>query len=464
MSIEKEIERAVKKIAALDKNTAPKTPAEQDRIISTVEESLRNGTFDFSNATSMILNQNGKKRLVKQYRNLYSSENVLCQCIKQILDRVFKVKYPNRNKISHTLFCTLPAIVQMSDFTIIKFDFKDYFNSISSIYVFEKYLRPKLSDRHEIDLIKNFVHSTKYAYAGFCTSNALAEIIAKHFDEAVHQAFFENGIIYYERYIDDCILILNEHMEESETDKILNLLLLNVFHDRNFSCLRCKTKFNSKKYRYISRRKAQISICCMDFLGYEFYLAPKQHNNKTEVTIQYGISDEKRKKYNSRLDSLISCYTDPLSPDYNKLELLRHRIAAFTSREVYLTRYFHSNIWHVKGFISNYGELRYLLDTNFIEPCTENYLKNAVDEAFSRAQIAKPYFLMGNDKLNCGYNLYSNMKSNKTLLLVEHIGYDYNSLVALCRQIGIQSIDTNGRRRGYGTLVREYLIKVRVGY
>lgn len=464
MSIKKEIDRAVKRIAALDKNTAPKTPAEEEQIISNVEESFSKSAFNFSNATSMTLNQNGKKRLVKQYNDLYSPENILCQCIKQILDRVFKVKYPNRNKISHDLFSTLSATIQMADFTIVKFDFKDYFNSISSIYVFEKYLKSSLSDRHEIDLIKTFVYSTKYAYAGLCTSNAIAEIIAKYFDEAVRQEFAENGIIYYERYIDDCVLILNEHMEEDEVKELLNCILLDIFHDNSIQCVRCRTKFNNHKFQYISRRKILKGKCSIDFLGYEFWLDSKQYKNRAEITIQYGITQAKRKKYNDRLDSLISCYTDPSSSDYNKLELLRHRIAAFSSREVYLTKYFRSNIWRVKGFITNYGELRYLLDTGLIEASTESFLKNAIDNAFDRAGIDKPYFLMGGNKVNCGYNLYGNMKSNKTILLVDHIGYDYKALVALCKQIDINNLDASGRRRGYGTLVRDYLIKVRVGY
>ena len=166
MSIKKEIDRAVKLTAALNGNTTPKTPAEQDQIVLTVEEAVRNSAFNFNNATSAVLSQDGKKRLVKRYTDLYSPEHILCQCIKQILDRTFKVRYPNRNKISHDLFATLTATIQMADFTIIKFDFKDYFNSISSIYVFEKYLRSNLTDRHEIDLIKAFVYSTKRSYAG----------------------------------------------------------------------------------------------------------------------------------------------------------------------------------------------------------------------------------------------------------------------------------------------------------
>lgn len=161
---------------------------------------------------------------------------------------------------------------------------------------------------------------------------------------------------------------------------------------------------------------------------------------------------------------MIASYTDPSSPDYNKMELLRHRIAAFSSREVYMTKHFRSNIWRVKGFISNYGELRYFLDTGLVETNTEQYLKNMIDDAFDRAKIDKPYFLMGGAQLNCGYNLYGNMKANKTILLVDRIGYDYKSLVALCKQVGINSTDANGKRRGYGTLVRDYLIKIRVGY
>lgn len=461
MSIEKEIERAVKRTIALDKDTPPKSAAEQEQIISDIKDALNNSTFNFENSKSLMLNQSGKKRLVKQYDNLYSPENILCQSIKQILDRAFKIKYPNRNKTTRTLFSVLSAAIQMSDFTIVKFDFKDYFNSVSSIYVFEKYLKYNILDRHEIDLIKAFVYSTKYAYAGLCTSNAIAEIIAGYFDEAVKQMFFSNGIIYYERYIDDSILILNEHMEETEVKEKLETVLLNIFHDETIKAPKCHTKFNKKKFKYISRRKILKGGCSVDFLGYEFWLSA---NGKAKIEIKYGITDDKRKKYEDRIDKLISSYTDPSSPDYNKMELLRHRIAAFSSREVYMTKHFRSNIWRVKGFISNYGELRYFLDTGLIETNTEQYLKNMIDDAFDRAKIDKPYFLMGGAKLNCGYNLYGNMKANKTILLVDRIGYDYKSLVALCKQVGINSTDANGKRRGYGTLVRDYLIKIRVGY
>ena len=120
-------------------------------------------------------------------------------------------------------------------------------------------------------------------------------------------------------------------------------------------------------------------------------------------------------------------------------------------------------MWKVKGFISNYGELRYLLDTNFIDTKTKDFLENMVIDAFKRAGITEPYFLK-NSTCQKGFNLLNNMKGYKTILLVENIGYNYQSLCKRCEKIGINHIDENGRERTYETLVRLYLIKTNVGY
>lgn len=460
MPFEREIERAVRHQVAIDTQTT-KSPDEINLIIEAVKNSLQNSNYDFSKSDSIVLNQNGKKRFVKSYRDLYSPESILCQCVKQILDRTFKVKYPNRNRTVKSLFEILSAAKQMSDFTIVKFDFKDYFNSVSTIYLFEKFLKHKLLNRFEADLVKNFAYKTKYTYAGFNTSNAMAEIIARHFDDAVRQVLTSKGILFFERYIDDSVLILNEHIEADEIRNILQTTLMTIFHDAAIKVVpKCKTKFNNSKFRYISRRTLSAVPKSLDYLGYEFsfYI-----NEKNIVNILYGITQDKRDKYSRRIDKLIACYADPSHSDFGNLELLRHRIAAFSSREVYLNKRFHSNVWKVKGFISNYGELRYLLGTGLVHPDTEIFLKNMITDAFSRAAIAEPYFLKGAQGV-AGYNLFENMKVNKTILLVDHIGCDYNALVRACSQIGIDAFDARGKRRGYGTLVRDYLIDVKVGY
>lgn len=460
MRFEKEIERAVRHQAASDTETT-KSPEDIDLIVNNIKDALSNKQYDFSNSSSLILNQRGKKRFVKQYEDLYSAESVFCQCIKQIIDRSFRIKYPNRNNIIKSLFGALSALKQMSDFTIVKFDFNDYFNSVSATYVFEKFIRPQLSDRFEIELINDFAHKTKYTYAGFSTSNAIAEIIAKQFDISIRQSLMQKGLLYYQRYVDDGVLVLNEHVDVSEIEDLLNQVLKDIFHDTTISTpTKCKTKLKSDKFRYMSKRSISTAPYSIDFLGYEFWFSL---NTSGKVDIKYGITEVKRDKYNSRIDKLVSCYTDPSHSDYNNVELLRHRIAGFTSRAVYINKRFRSNVWKVKGFISNYGELRYLLDSDLLHGDTKTFLINMVEDAFSRAGIHRPYFLSGAQSAP-GYSLFENMKVNKTILLVEQIGYDYNSLVRLCSKIGINNIDNNGKKRGYGTLVRDYLIKVRVGY
>jgi len=459
MRFDDQIARAVRHQSANDRESS-KTKEELSEIVSEIKMAIANAHYDFAMSDSFMLKQNGRKRFVKQFKDLYSVENVLCQCIKQILDRTFKVKYPNRNKLTRMLFGTLTSIRQMADFTVVKFDFKDYFNSVSAVYVFEKFIKAKMSDRFETDIISNFVTKTKFAYAGFCTSNVIAEIIANQFDDYLRRAFINKGVIFFERYIDDAVIIFNEYVEESDCRNVLQKAIESVFRDKSMNVTpKCKTRLNNNKFVYISKRNIGISTVSFNFLGYEFWLNVQGPN----IQIKYGITQSKRDKYKERLDELISCYKSSSHQDYNNIELLRHRISAFSSRTVYRNKKFISDVWKVKGFIANYGELRYLLDTELIESNTEDFLKNMIEEAFNRASIAAPYFLKGAQGKS-GYNLFENMKVNKTLLLVEHIGYDYHSLIKLCSQIGIGNTDKNGHRRGYGTLVREYLIKTKVGY
>ena len=466
MTFEEEVHRAVKHQASLDADSQ-KTEGELLAIEAAVLAAVSSGAYDFSRSESIILMQsNGKKRFVKQFIEHYSPESILCQCIKQILDRTFKVKYPNRNKSVRALFDAFKSVKQMSDFTIIKYDFKNYFNSVSATYVYEKFIKKELSDRFEADLIRCFAKETKYAFAGFSTSNVVAEIIAQRFDAEIRLAFASKGIIFFERYIDDSIIIFNEHIEESECRNILDSILDKVFHDGNIATLpKCKTKFNDSKFAYISRRKLAGVRKVIDYLGYEFRFSI--HNNSVEV--KYGITQVKMEKYNKRLDEIILLYRNPIvrngaaNPDYHNMELLRHRIAAFTSRSVYQSCRYNTIIWKAKGFIGNYGELRYLLDTQLIDAKSKTFLLHMVEKAFRRAGLPMPYFINGSiDK--SGYNLFENMKANKTLLFIEHIGYSKHALQRLCSQIGINLLDYEGKMRSYGSLVREYLIRVKVGY
>lgn len=463
MKLVSEITRALNHINAqikINDMEHKKDEGEIKIIAERVLTDLKSNSFNFSQASPIILKQGTKKRLAKRFVDDFSKENILCQCIKQILDKEFKIKYPNRNKISKSLFNAIGTIKHMSDFTIVKFDFKDYFNSISSVYVYEKIIKSNLSDRFENDLINKFVTDTKYAFAGLQTSNVIAEIIGNLFDEEILKNFSSFGLIFYERYIDDGIIVLNEYLSESKCKKMLLNTIEEVFHDKLIHITpNCTTKMNVQKFKYIAKRNIiNNQKYTVDFLGYQFVLEKKSNS----IEVKYGITDAKKDKYKKRIETLITLFSDVNSPDYKKLELLRHRLLAFSCREVYITKKFKSDIWKVKGFISNYGELRYLLNTGLVEPDTEIFLKDVIYDSFSRLGLPHPYFLKG-DSRNA-YSLYHNMLQNKTLLFEPHIGYSEIALSNLCKKIDISLVDSLGQRRGYGTLVRDYLIKTKVGY
>lgn len=472
MQIENEIEYAARKIIISNYQTGF-TQEDLDKAVNRTKEALKNNDLDFSRLESLVLTQDGHTRQVYRYPDLLEPENIICQCLKQLLDKVFHVHYPNRNKMVKTLFNTLPAVAQMSAFTIVKFDFKNYFNSLSATYIYEKFLKSHLSFRRDADLIKKFVEETQYAYAGLSTSNAMAEIVASVFDCVVRQEFSQLGLIYYERYIDDGILILNRNWERSKILSIFEQLLRQVFYDKQIKSEKsCKTSFNMKKFCCVSEKNLTQNPTKISYLGYEFhFLLQEKAAEKHTVKLMYGITQEKQEKYSRRVRQLIKLYSEPSSSDYHDVELLRLRLGAFTSRVVYVSKYSSGNVWKTKGFVSNYSELRYFVEGRTLEKQTADFLKNMVIWEFQRQKIPIPFFLAmyatsDASKRNAasGYDLYKNLKSNRTLLFVEGIGYDYDALEKLCERVHIRPTDSNGIRKSYNGLVKEYLIKMKVGF
>lgn len=99
------------------------------------------------------------------------------------------------------------------------------------------------------------MEETQYTYAGLSTSNAMAEIAASAFDCAVRQRFSQSGLIFYERYIDDSILVLNRNWERQKIQSILEQVLQEIFYDTQIKYGKpCKTSFNMRKFCCVSEK------------------------------------------------------------------------------------------------------------------------------------------------------------------------------------------------------------------
>lgn len=450
MSLDKEIRKIVEYRNAMLAKHVRKRKDALEIIIDGIYELYLAKRYDFSQFTNITLKQDNKIRNVKLYEP-FSCEEILCIYLKRMLDRTFHIKYPNRNVFMRSAFDVINSLKDMNDYTIFKFDFLDFFNSISSEFVFEKYIKNKIQERYQIDLLFDFVKSTRYAYAGLNTSNIICEIIAKKFDELLLVKLDNKGVIFYKRYIDDGLIIFNRYISNDECMNIINEVIKEVFHYPNVSVVsQCKTKLNIAKLNYIAKRNLNVSTKGeFDFLGYKFVL---KINAKGKTEVQYGITQNKIDKYTKRINSIVKSYIE----SGNNLELLRHQIKAFSHRTVYRVNRYNTMIWKNKGFISNYCELRYRMEN--LTPETKDFLQNVIIKAFPNNGITPPYFMKGK-KQESVYSLYNNMQKYRTLLFVDTIGIGFETLQKMCVQLNITIAD-----KSYNDLVREYLIKVKVGH
>ena len=423
MDINKEIEKILEYQNTSQPQSNRKNREELEEIINKVKQDYEQGNYDFKKSTHLAIKQGNKVRHTRSFE-MFSCEETLCIYLKRLLDKKYYIKYPNRNEYIHSLFDIVSALRNMNDFVIFKFDFTDFFNSVSSEYVYKKYISQRSFERYQNDLLATFVEQTKYAYAGLNTSNIICEIIANHFDELLSLKLQDQGLIFYRRYIDDGILIFNKRISEADCYRVINEVIDSVFLDNSILVSKkCTTQLNMAKTKYISvfDLANNHNSDCFDFLGYEFVLTPSIDNhNKLTTDFKFGITQKKIDKYTKRVDDIVKKYKK-----HNDIELLRHQLKAFCCRTVYQIPRYKTLVWKTKGFIANYQELRYRLDQ--LTPSTENFMKNIVYSVISANAVPTPYFLKSSRDESV-YSLYNNMEKYRTLLFVEPIGINIDGL------------------------------------
>lgn len=401
--------------------------------------------YDFNSKESKIITQNNKKRWVYYYEK-DTFENIMCSHFSFVLSKKFAIKYNDRTKIIKELINCLQLIKNMNDFTIIRFDFKNYFNSMSSAYIYEKYIQNADISRDLLNIMQDFFKANRKCSAGLPTSNILAELISKEFDLKLKANLLKYGVVYYERYVDDGLIILNSFIDINQFNEIINCTIREVFYNQLYTIKNQNVKLNNKKTKIINKRLFNTN--CNEkiiFLGYEIIL--NFVNGK--INFKFGISEEKRKKYQNKFNLIIE--------DYKKnkeMELLRQRILLFSRRVVYSDSNINKNItWLSKGVVSNYNELRHF--DSILEDGTKKFLKKCIEIGFKKYNVPLPYFMKNNSGF--AYNLYNNLMSNKSIIFDEKIGMSKEDLIRYCKKIGL-SVKPHAN---YEEILYQYLNKIK---
>lgn len=427
----------------------PLTPREEIAIMAEkYVKNIQDGNYSFMNRKIDILTQKssaGKKRRMVYSFNNNSTEYILCNYLKYRLDSVFNIRYTDRKKIIKVLFNTLPVLNDLNDFVLIRFDFKSFFDSVPTLLIFEKYIKNSLLKRQDKDIFSKFCNTFHYCFAGLQTSNAMTEIVCEEFDVIFKAKLNEYGVIYFERYVDDMLIILNKYISENDFYVMLEKTIALVFENSKISV-------NKRKSIYISRRNF-ISQSKIDFLGYLFVLEKSHNKNDTGIIFTYGIAEAKRKKYTSRIrQTLIDFKKD------KNIELLRLKIKLFSVRIVYSIVKHDDCVWITRGLINNYSELRFYLDN--LERETKKFLKDIYFKLMCELNIKILYFMksaQGQREASI-YNLYSNLKRYRSIVFDERIGTRRQDLFHEIKKI---EPSYRGKKRYY-QLVNDYMILLKI--
>ena len=409
---------------------------------------IQNETYDFSSFSREVYSQSGKKRVIYSFPKL-SVENMLSHYLKQQLDRAFHIKYASRSKIINLLFNTLVATKNMNDFVVVRADFKSFFDSVKSEYVYEKYILPSIIKREDKQLLEKYVENFKYCYAGLCLSNGMTEIVCKDFDIVLKARLSEYGVFFYERYVDDMLIMFNNYISEDTMKSIIRETIIEVFGS-------CPVRLSSGpgKFSYISRRNLGQSQS-FNFLGYEFFILKTINGRGDEIIdFEYGIVEKKRTKYSNMIERAFINYKLTGND-----EVFRQQLKIFSSRVVIARQILGSNFdWLTKGVIANYNELQNVCE--YLNADTKIFLEDLFYQLLRKYDIKRPYFLpKRTSNEESIYNLYSNMKRNRSLLFEESIGVPKEVVLEW-----IQKIDPSYSSYGkdYYRILVEYLEMIKI--
>lgn len=381
---------------------------------------------------SIITKKKRKRNLYKVKK--YSESFFAVKYIASMLNDKFSIKYLNRKKVMREVFMMMESVESLNNFSIYKFDFKNFFESIDLEKEF--FIEKNISkfSQGEFKIIKNFFTCYSCCYPGLPTSNACVEIISKRFDDNLVKKFDSNGLIFYKRYVDDGLIILKEKIDEIEIEKILNIVIAESFKST-------KVKLNKKKKAYITSNNYGI----LEYLGYKFEISKNG--------IKYGISESKIKKYNERVNQIMYKYRSNCN-----VELLRQRILFIISRRVYYNKSTVVKNWSAQGFIENYDLLIGKQKKHF-DKKTLDFLEKSIFESFIKINGYEnlPYFFKNDgieDFHKKNYSFLMGLNSKKSIVFFPNVGWTYQHLTKMINKIDNTK---NLKNKSYKELVNIYI-------
>lgn len=289
------------------------------------------------------IKRNGKK--VYQLEEL--SDELILRKVAENINYFSDLKQTDRDSI---VFNLLALLRETHPYKILRLDIKNFYESISTQSILLKVCNDLNFSRQTIQLLKSFfaylkAHGIEGIPRGLSLSAVLSEFEMKYFDELCLNS---EGVYFYQRFVDDIILILDSNLN------------VQLFQQKLTNSLPEGLSFNIKKTKIIEitrtekKKGSHVTEKNLDFLGYRFciydLLEDYAKKVKSQRMVEVDISDEKKNKIKSRI---IKAFLDYLKN--GKLDLLADRIKFLTGNFSLLDR--RNGIKRKSGIYYNYKYL-----------------------------------------------------------------------------------------------------------
>ena len=372
-------------------------------------------------------NIKGRWVVVKEY--FKKSDIMVLDYYQYLLRERFDIKFPNRDMIINELLDIMPYLFKYKKATIFKFDFKDFFRSIDILKMLKLLEKESTLSFKEYKFIYNTYIQLSNISPGLGINNMLIEILGREFDEKV-ESLYRNNLIYYGRYVDDGILILDSSVTEYSIRNNLMKVMKEVFGE--------KTTFNEEKVCFISLPSKLDFNEVINFLGYSFsydYKAPSPRYQKGKQNFTFGIATTKLEKEMEKIYRIIDEYQST-----HKQKLLENRLDIYFKRVTFYDQ--NDRCWKSIGFSRNYEHIKKMIEFDkerskykfslYLNQETKEFLElKFLEQQFPNL----PNQLLGQIK---NQKFLSSLFNNKAVILNPKIGLNYARLSEYLRSCDIR--------------------------
>lgn len=400
--------------------------AKQTEIFNRIQKQYQDRKINFSSKIKFrSVVSLGKKRRIVVLQDVYSLEYLLLKYFTTQISEIRQNGLQQMQAPTLKLLEFLDNLQMACEFTIVRFDFKNYYNNLSAEYIYKKFIGNYKLGANERFFLERFVEQVPYCFAGLTTSNFFAEIIDSALSQSLQTAFSKVAPSVCFHYGDDFNLIIYKTLCKDEALSIINRCIRELFHSPDIF-VKHKNKeaihTSGNKFSFLTSQKMPISF---NFLGYEYRLFEKDG----KIDYCYGIVEQTKTKF---MDNFVT----QLKNHKNDMRALKTLTLLHCIKVVY-PKY---TINNQKKYISTrFNEqvkcLRFR--PNKLNKNTIDFLKNAIVDCFAKAGICGVCFLKENSK----YNLYHNIMKNNCLFFDEQQGVSYKKLVKMVSNIALEIDD-----------------------